>query len=103
MAIGSDLLIVTATIDPEVEKEWNEWYDTIHLPEIVECPGFRSAQRYVAQEKDRTRSYVSVYELNDRNALESAEFNQRRGWGPFVNRVRFKTLQYKRIAQIERT
>jgi antibiotic biosynthesis monooxygenase (ABM) superfamily enzyme len=102
MGIAPDLLIVTATIDPDVEKEWNEWYNTVHLPEIVECPGFKSAQRYVAHEDDGSRSYVSVYELTDKNALESVEFNQRRGWGPFVKQVRFKTLRYTRIAQIER-
>jgi antibiotic biosynthesis monooxygenase (ABM) superfamily enzyme len=102
MAIAPDLLIVTATIEPSVEKEWNAWYNDVHLPEIVECPGFKSAQRYVAQENDGSRSYVSVYELSDADALGSAEFGARRGWGPFVNQVKFKTLRYAQIAQIER-
>ena len=51
---------------------------------------------------DGARSYVSVYELSDPHALESAEFGARRGWGPFVNQVKFKTLRYALIAQIER-
>ncbi len=103
MTIAPDLLIVTATIEPSVEKEWNAWYNDVHLPEIVDCPGFRSAQRYVAQDSDGSRSYVSVYELSDANALESAEFGARRGWGPFVKQVKFKTLRYTQIAQIVRS
>jgi antibiotic biosynthesis monooxygenase (ABM) superfamily enzyme len=103
MAIAQDLLVVTATIEPSVEKEWNAWYNDVHLPEIADCPGFKSAQRYVAQESDGSRSYVSVYELSDANAFETAEFGARRGWGPFASQVKFKTLRYTQIAQIERT
>ena len=102
MTIAPELLIVTATIEPSVEKEWNVWYNDVHLPEIADCPGFKSAQRYVARENDGSRSYVSVYELSDANALASAEFGQRRGWGPFVAQVKFKTLRYTQIAQIEK-
>lgn len=102
MTIAPELLIVTATIEPSVEKEWNAWYNDVHLPEIADCPGFKSAQRYVAQEHDGSRSYVSVYELSDADALTSAEFGRRRGWGPFVAQVKFKTLRYTQIAQIEK-
>ena len=102
MSLAPDILVVTATIEPSVEKEWNEWYNVVHLPEIVECPGFRSAQRYVAQDTDGSRCYVSIYELSSPDALNSAEFAARRGWGAFVDRVKFKTLRYSRIAQIER-
>ncbi|MBV8398159.1 MAG: hypothetical protein JOZ17_05415, partial [Acetobacteraceae bacterium] len=46
------LLIVTATVDSQVEDAWNRWYDETHLPEIVACPGFRSGQRYVTTAPD---------------------------------------------------
>jgi hypothetical protein len=101
--IAADILVVTATIDPSVEKEWNDWYNDVHLPEIVECPGFLSAQRYVARESDTARTYVSVYELSGADVLDSAEFKARRGWGRFVNHVKFKTVRYSRIAQIVRS
>jgi antibiotic biosynthesis monooxygenase (ABM) superfamily enzyme len=99
MTIARDLLVVAATIEPSVEKEWNEWYDTVHLPEIAACPGFLSAQRYVAEESDGMRRYLSVYELQDGDALQSPEFAARRGWGPFAKQVTFKTLRYRRIAE----
>jgi len=32
--------------DTAREKELNDWYDTIHLPDILETPGFVRATRY---------------------------------------------------------
>ena len=42
------LLIVTAEVDPAVEAEWNRWYDTIHLPDALKCPGVRRGRGYVS-------------------------------------------------------
>ena len=42
------LLIVTAEVDPAVEDEWNRWYDTVHLPDALKCPGVRRGRRYVS-------------------------------------------------------
>lgn len=42
------LLIVTVEVDPEVEAEWNRWYDTVHLPDALKCPGVRRGRRYVS-------------------------------------------------------
>ena len=40
------LLVVTAEVDPEVEDEWNRWYDTVHVPDVLACPGVRRGQRF---------------------------------------------------------
>ena len=40
------LLIVTVEVDPAVEAEWNRWYDTVHLPDALRCPGVRRGRRY---------------------------------------------------------
>ena len=42
------LLIVTAEVDAEVEAEWNRWYDAVHLPDALACPGVKSGRRYVS-------------------------------------------------------
>ena len=42
------LLVVTARIDPEREAQWNEWYDNVHLPDALACPGVLSGRRYVS-------------------------------------------------------
>jgi antibiotic biosynthesis monooxygenase (ABM) superfamily enzyme len=100
MSLPETILVVSATIDPAVEADWNRWYNEEHLPEIVDCPGFRSGQRYVSQGADGTRKYVAIYELDDASALQTAEFSARRGWSVFKDKVSFESVEYKRIAQI---
>jgi antibiotic biosynthesis monooxygenase (ABM) superfamily enzyme len=94
MPDASHLLVVTATVDPAVEKDWNDWYDNKHLPEISDCPGFLSGARYMAADEGGRRHYLAVYELADPNALKSAEFAARRGWGPFVGKVTYGSRCY---------
>ena len=40
------LLIVTAEVDAEVEADWSRWYDEVHLPDALACPGVLSGRRY---------------------------------------------------------
>ena len=42
------LLIVTAEVDAEVEADWGRWYDEVHLPDALACPGVLSGRRYVS-------------------------------------------------------
>jgi len=96
------LLIVTAEVDAEVEAEWNRWYDEVHLPDALACPGVLTGRRYLASgpisESDRgqgrrteTRLYTTVYELESPAAVETREFANMRGWGRFAPRVRSQT------------
>jgi hypothetical protein len=86
------LLIVTAEVDASVEADWNRWYDDVHLPDALACPGVRAGRRYVSSgeisESDRgqskriqTKLYTTVYELDSPAAVETGEFKAMRGWG----------------------
>lgn len=49
---------------PDREEEFNDWYDSIHLPDILETPGFVSARRYVNKEfRDGRGKYLSIFEI----------------------------------------
>lgn len=96
------LLIVTAEVDPEVEADWNRWYDEVHLPDALACPGVLSGRRYVtarpAVEVDRgartpreAKLYTTVYELAGPEAVDTPEFTTMRGWAEFAPRVRSET------------
>ena len=82
MSLPAHLVVVDVSVDRAVETEWNAWYDAVHLPDIVTCPGFRRAARYFSEE-DGTRHYLTVYEVDGPEAIKSIEFAQRRGWGAF--------------------
>lgn len=92
------LLVVDVVVDSSVEQQWNHWYDTKHLPEIVDCPGFLSAARYRVVDEEGSR-YLTIYELSGPEALESREFRDRRGWQDYSSHVQPKVRLYQRIAE----
>lgn len=96
------LLVVTVEIDPAVEAEWNRWYDTVHLPDALRCPGVLRGRRYVSSgdisetvhgrtEKSARRIYTTVYELDSPAAITTPEFQKMRGWYHFAPHVRSRT------------
>ncbi|MGE0224609.1 MAG: hypothetical protein AB7F35_08910 [Acetobacteraceae bacterium] len=96
------LLIVTAEIDAEVEADWNRWYDTVHLPDALACPGVLSGRRYASvgeiRSSDRgtrdassARVYTTIYEITGPDAVETPEFKAMRGWYQFAPHVRSTT------------
>jgi hypothetical protein len=91
------LMVVDAEVDPEVEAEWNAWYDAEHLPSILGCPHFLGARRY--RGAPGGGRYVTVYEVAGPECLESEEFNTRRGWGRFAPHVRGRVEVFELIAE----
>jgi antibiotic biosynthesis monooxygenase (ABM) superfamily enzyme len=91
------LYVVNSKIRPDAEEAWNEWYSNVHLPEILECPGFFSAARYVTDEPDGRRSYIAVYEVAGPEVLETVEFAAARGWYEFADAVEFRARVFRRL------
>jgi hypothetical protein len=102
MTLPTCLLIVTAEVDPGIEAEWSRWYDDVHLPDALACPGVLAGRRYVSvgqiSESERgqgrkhpTRLYTTVYELASPAAVETKEFAAMRGWAKFAPFVRSQT------------
>lgn len=57
------LYVVRMDVDPETEKQFNEWYNEEHVPALLDVPGVRGASRYASIEG--TPKYVAIYELDD--------------------------------------
>src|SRR5947207_8045207 len=96
------LLIVTAEVDASIEAEWNRWYDTIHLPDALKCPGVRRGRRYVSSGEisetsgGKTETIVffmqkTAYEIDGPGATATPEFKAMRGWYQFAPHVRSRT------------
>ena len=66
----SGLLITMTEPPPEMEEEFNAWYDTEHLPERLAIPGFLSARRWVARDLEPGKGkYFATYELKTPGVL----------------------------------
>ena len=108
--LPSCLLIVTAEIDPAVEAAFNQWYDEIHLPEALTCPGFLRGTRYLAardasltdhgeKAADGAKVYAAVYELEGPEALDAEAFRTMavRGWDQFTDRIRARSQVFQSL------
>ena len=49
------------------DEEFNEWYDTRHIPDVLSLPGFVAAQRFLLADLERNASsafrYLTIYEI----------------------------------------
>ena len=57
---GDGLLMTFTEVLPDLEADFNEWYNREHLDERINIPGFRRARRYEAIEAEI--KYFTTYE-----------------------------------------
>jgi hypothetical protein len=55
---------------PEVEDEYNDWYDNVHLKDVVAIPGITSATRFKLSGTQQSKTldpsqqpYLAVYDI----------------------------------------
>ena len=63
-------------VPAEVERDWNEWYSTIYVPNYEKVPGVIRGRRYRAVEG--TPAYLTLYEFEHPKVSESAEWTAQR-------------------------
>jgi hypothetical protein len=80
------IMEVRVDIDPEKEDEFNEWYNNVHLPAIVNCPGFVSGRRYRSIRGEP--KYMALYEIKSVEALKSEKFIEESGWEQFEHGIK---------------
>ena len=68
------------------DDEFNEWYDNVHIPELLAVPGMLSAQRYALHDakiyrmeggKPPEHRYCLIYEMEGDVDTIMAEIQQR--------------------------
>jgi hypothetical protein len=84
LPVGTAILMVELEVDPDYEDELHRWMEEEHIPIRMTFPGFLSARRFhrtdVAWaggrhlEVARGRTYVTIYELESVDALQSPEY-----------------------------
>ncbi len=69
------LLLNAMNIAPELEAEFNEWYDKEHIPALAAVPGVLCARRFRGS---GNRKYVALYHLDTPDVVESDEWKKAR-------------------------
>ena len=86
---GSRFVVLSIPIEGE-DDQFNKWYDSVHVPEVLDVPGVVAAQRYdlaeltipddedlPAQLPPPTHRYMVIYELDREPQEVMAEFLNR--------------------------
>jgi hypothetical protein len=70
------LLLNAMNVAPELEAEFNDWYDKEHIPALAAVPGVLAARRF--RGTSGHRRYVALYHLATPDVVESEEWKQAR-------------------------
>ena len=93
------LLLTLTEPRPEMEAEFNAWYDSEHIAERLSIPGFLSARRWVADGKPGEGKYLATYELVTPGVLQTEAYLERlHNPSPWSKRTLENTVVFRRWA-----
>ena len=68
-------LVYTDLADPKYEEEFNAWYNTQHIPDLLAFPGFLDVARYTAVKGGP--KYLAAWELESPDVIRTPEYLNR--------------------------
>jgi hypothetical protein len=98
--MAKGLLFASFDTSPAQEDEFNDWYDTEHVPERLRVPGFLNAQRWIGEENPKIA--VATYDLETHAVMNSAAYQAIGGANGSVWTKRITAIA-KRILRFEGT
>jgi hypothetical protein len=97
------ILLIAMNVAPEAEAEFNEWYNTEHLPALGGVKGTLSARRY--RGTGAKQKYAALYHLASPEVVYSSEWKAAANtpWTErmrphFSDHLRFEAARYTRAA-----
>ena len=97
------LLLIAMNVAPEAEGEFNEWYNTEHIPALGGVAGVLCARRY--RGSGATQRYAAIYHFANPDVPNSAAWKSA-GGTPWTERMRphfrdFLRLDCRRYSRAE--
>lgn len=73
---GKILYVVSLNPEPGYEDDYNRWYNTEHVPELLECPGFEAAARYeqIEAKLESSPRFLALYQVASMEAFKSERY-----------------------------
>lgn len=94
-ADAEGLLLNAMNVSPDREAEFNEWYDTEHIPALAAVPGTLCARRFRAATGESPR-YVALYHLASPDVVRSKAWKDAAST-PWTERLRPHFRDHLRI------
>lgn len=77
---------ISVQVRSAAADEFDRWYDAVHVPEILECPGWLAARRFRST-TDPSR-FLAVYDLvDDVTPFASEQYENAVGWDSFDEQI----------------
>ena len=68
------VIVETNCKDETRASEFNEWYDKVHIPDVLSSPGFKGAARYLIKDPLRDKGkYLAIYEIETDDIKKTME------------------------------
>jgi hypothetical protein len=84
--MAPSLQIGRMDVPPEIDADFNNWYNTIYVPNYEKVPGVIRGRRYRAV--SGTPQYLTLYEFEHPKVSESEEWKVQQNASPVSNRIR---------------
>jgi hypothetical protein len=83
--MSSHVLVVITNPTEGQEDEYNDWYDNVHLPDLLKVKGITGGQRFVAEtpQEGCPGAYMTVYDLEADPKTVTTEITERVMSGEF--------------------
>jgi hypothetical protein len=93
---AAGLLLVGMTPAPDLETEFNAWYDTEHVPALARVPGVLCARRFRAGHTSGPK-YVALYHLESPQVVNGPEWKRASESTPMPEAVQAKIADRLRL------
>ena len=68
------LLVLSNCKNAAREQEFNQWYEDVHIPDILDAGGFHTAYRYESLDPAATKAkYLAIYETDNIDPAKARE------------------------------
>lgn len=57
------MIVLSNPIDATREDDYNDWYNNVHIPELLVLDGFVAARRFRVLDEGAEQRFAAVYEL----------------------------------------
>lgn len=79
--------VITVDIENDYAEVFDRWYNDVHVPEILRCPGWIANRRYECV--DGEPRFMAIYDLEDPDRpFNTLEWEAAVGWDEHVDHIR---------------
>ena len=72
------ILAVKANAKAGQDEKFRNWYKNVHIPELLQIPGFMKGTRYYSEKPAAITPYLTIYEIESDDIRETMGIMQER-------------------------